>query len=399
MGDYLQSEGAYERADSCFTEALHYAENEQDKSFLYPWSLEKMGSLRLEQERTDEAISVLKKAARVAFSFGDLDTYQKASMELATAYQRQGLFEKALQRLKIAYSVKDSLFSIEKEQIIQETDAKYQLIQNERKLAELNWENERKAKELLENQKKGQLYVLGMFLLAGGLLFIIQLYQQKQRSNQRLEQVNLMISKSLTEKEFLLKEIHHRVKNNLQIISSMLSLQSDQVQDPKVLSIMREGQNRVESMVLIHEHLYKSKDLTLIDCKEYIERLTNSLLRSYQVESNKIRVIHNIDPIPMKMDRIINLGLILNELISNALKYAFPNSSEGTLQIALKNEEGSIKLRVKDNGIGLPTHFNPKKSQTLGFQLVDAFVKKLNAKMAIQKNDGTEVTIDIPKNT
>lgn len=396
-GELFQKTQAYLRADSCFTEALNLAEIHQDKTYLYAESLLKLGSLRLEQQEMTTAIPLLEKATQTAFSFEALQIYQKANYALAKAYQLQGQAAIAFQHLQIAYSVKDSLFTIEKAQITQEMGAKYELAKKEKDLVELNLENERTATDLLESKKKQQVFSLGLMALVGTLLFLFQLYRQNKKSKLKLEKLNVSLSDSLHEKEFLLREIHHRVKNNLQIISSMLSLQSDKISDSNTLAVIQEGQNRVESMVLIHEYLYKSENLAMIDCKDYIERLTGRLVDSYQVDLNKIKVVKNIDPIPMKMDEVISLGLMLNELISNALKYAFTKQKEGVLTITLKNKKEGIQLSVEDNGVGLPENFTLKKSETLGFQLIHAFAKKLKAGVAIKKIGGTVVTIDIPK--
>ena len=397
MGQAFQTEKHYAKADSCYREALYLLENHQEKTYRYPQVLYQLGTLMMELEEVKEAETLFTRASREAFSFGELQIYQKANNSLAEIYQRQDRYYPALQHLQVAYSAKDSLFSIEKERIIQETEARYQLAQKEKALVELNLQNEKTAKELLLSRKKEQMSGLGVLLLIGTLFFLLELYRQKKKNHRKLEFANAGLARSLGEKEFLLKEIHHRVKNNLQIISSMLSLQSDQIEDAKIRNAMREGQNRVESMVLIHEHLYQSENLQMIDCQSYIKRLTESLFRSHHVDSNQIHFLSHIDPIPMETDLVITLGLITNELISNALKYAFPNGRKGLLEINLRNLPQGIQLRIRDDGVGIPPRVVEGNNSTLGFQLVQAFVKKLRARINIQNNPGAEITIDIPE--
>lgn len=399
LATFQLNEGQFAQADTCLVEALYLAENAQDKSNELPRTLSKIGLLRLRQQKVNEAISVLKRAEKEALSFKDLFIYQEVNKNLAEAYQKIGQIQTAFQHLQTAYLVRDTLFTKEKEKIIHETEAKYQLAQKERSLAQLDLQNKTTTLELVESQKKQQIFGLGLIFLLGSLFLTFQLYHQKRKSNLKLERVNKMISTSLSEKEFLLKEIHHRVKNNLQIISSMLSLQSDRITDPKTLAIIKEGQNRVESMVLIHQHLYQNDNLSLIDCKEYIEHLARSLIQSYQTDTNKIQLITNIAPLPMKIDMVISLGLIINELISNALKYAFISQTKGILKIALQKDVQHISLKVCDNGIGLPEGFSYKDSDSLGFQLVHAFARKLRATIDIKSENGTEITLFIPNKT
>ena len=399
MGQALQDNRQYSRADSCYREALYLLENHQDKTYRYPQVLYQLGTLMLEIKEVGEAEKTFIRASREAFSFGELQVYQKANKLLAEVYHQKEQYFLGFQHLQIAYSVKDSLFSIEKEQLIQETEARYQLAQKKKELAELNLENEKNSRDLLLSRKKEQLAGMSVLVLIGTLFFILQLYRQKKENHRQLEFANADLAQSLDEKEFLLKEIHHRVKNNLQIISSMLSLQSDQVADPKIRGAMREGQNRVESMVLIHEHLYQSDNLQLIDAQAYLSRLTESLYRSYRVDPNRIRLINRIEPIPVKTDLAITLGLIMNELISNALKYAFPDGRDGRLEVSLRRSGDGFELGVKDNGIGLPQSVLKGSRSTLGFQLIQAFTRKLKASIDIQNDRGTKVILNIPKIT
>ena len=202
------------------------------------------------------------------------------------------------------------------------------------------------------------------------------------------------IKTSLKEKEILLKEIHHRVKNSLQVISSLLYLQSKDLKDEETVNIFVESQNRIRSMALVHEKLYRSKNLAQINLSTYIRDLANALFRTYSINSNKIKLIMDIQKTVLDIDTAIQCGLILNELISNALKYAFPKDLCGEINIALKLKQNNmVKLSVSDTGVGLPDDFDITDSGPLGMRLVESLVGQIHGKMEIEKNNGTAFKI------
>lgn len=202
------------------------------------------------------------------------------------------------------------------------------------------------------------------------------------------------ISKSLKEKELLLKEIHHRVKNNLQVVSSLLKLQSGYVKDDKSLELLLDSQNRVRSMALVHQKLYQSKDFSEIDFNEYVVQLTEHLRKVFK--TNKDSVVINVHKghFNISIDLAIPCGLILNELISNSLKYAFPGGRKGIIDIELKKlAHGKLELRIKDNGIGFPENIDYKKTHSLGLQLVNTLVGQIDGTINLNNDNGTEFII------
>jgi len=215
--------------------------------------------------------------------------------------------------------------------------------------------------------------------------------------SQRKETEDKLLS-SLKDKEVLLKEVHHRVKNNLQVISSILSLQTSYVKDKKTLNILQESQNRIKSMSFIHESLYQNKDFTSIKISEYIKTLTQNLLYSYRMKGEKIDLETEIDEVFLNIDQAIPCGLIINELVSNALKYAFKDRDQGTILIQVKQYGNKINLVVRDNGIGLPSSVDLELSDTLGFQLVHALVDQLDANMVVERENGTKYLITFGQN-
>ena len=206
-----------------------------------------------------------------------------------------------------------------------------------------------------------------------------------QRQNAQVKLKN-----ALAEKEVLLKEVHHRVKNNLQIVSSLLQLQSQTLKDPEAIKVLRETQNRIESISLIHKNLYISANIGQIDVGDYIDNLAASLLISYQIWPGKIGLETDIDSGSLNVDQAIACGLVINELISNALKHAFPNQQAGTISIALRNVDNNIEMTIRDNGIGLPDNLNWTTTDSLGLSLVyDLVTEQLEGDITIERNHGT----------
>jgi len=213
---------------------------------------------------------------------------------------------------------------------------------------------------------------------------------EKTLSEQKLKE-------SLGEKEVLLKEVHHRVKNNLQVISSILNLQSSYVKDENTLNILRESQNRIKSMSFIHESLYKTDDFSKINFSEYISSLSKNLVHSYGIYTNLIELDLSLEDIFLNLDLSIPCGLIINELVSNALKYAFEDNRKGIIRIELFEKKGIINLIVQDNGLGLPKMINYRETESLGLQLVMTLSEQIDAEIRLNNTLGAKYTIIFKK--
>ncbi len=208
--------------------------------------------------------------------------------------------------------------------------------------------------------------------------------------NKRAEE---SIEESLKEKEMLLKEIHHRVKNNLAVISSLLSLQSDYIKDKDDLELFRESQTRAKSMALIHERLYQSEDLKRIDFSDYIKTLASDLFQTYSADPELIKLKMNLIPVMIDINNAIPLGLILNELVSNSMKYAFPGDKNGEINIKLESNDDKYILTVSDNGVGLPEGLDFQKTESLGLQLVNSLTNQIDGTIELDKTLGTKFII------
>ena len=229
----------------------------------------------------------------------------------------------------------------------------------------------------------------------------IDFQEQLSREKTRLkvaDETNLALKQNLVEKEILLKEVHHRVKNNLQVISSILSLQSASITDDKTIELLLECQNRIKSMAYIHESLYQTKNFANINFVEYIQNLINNLIFSYYPKGKKIHFQQEIENVFLNLDTAIPCGLIVNELVSNALKYAFKEKEEGNLFIGVaENKKGQITFIIADDGQGLPLSVDYKNSNSLGLQLVQILVEQLNGKIKLENKNGAKFTLQFNK--
>jgi two-component sensor histidine kinase len=206
------------------------------------------------------------------------------------------------------------------------------------------------------------------------------------------------LEKSLKEKDILLREIHHRVKNNLQIISSLLNLQNKVVTDSYSSKALQESQNRVRSMALIHEKLYQSANLAHIDFGDYARSICSYLYKSYVIDSSKIKLTLEADNIKIDVETAMPMGLILTELFSNTLKYAFEGRDSGNVNISLRFDGDWLVMVIADDGVGMDESFNIKKTESLGLQLVDSLIEQLNGQLEFDSKNGTRFIVVAPVN-
>ncbi|MBD2437900.1 histidine kinase dimerization/phosphoacceptor domain -containing protein [Nostoc sp. FACHB-110] len=224
------------------------------------------------------------------------------------------------------------------------------------------------------------------------------IFQQAQNELAERQKAEIQLRNALAEKEVLLKEVHHRVKNNLQIISSLLQLQSHTLKDPEVIKIFRESQNRIDSICLIHKNLYTVPNIGQLDVVDYIENLATSIMISYQLGPERINLLTNVESVSLNLDQAIACGLVINELISNSLKHAFPNAENGTISINLHNLGNNIEMMIQDDGIGIPDDLDWNNTESLGLSLVyDLVTEQLEGSITLERNHGTVFKIQFPQ--
>ena len=344
--------------------------------------------LKLQQGDADGAAILLDSlAGNLNYELGLRD--QKELYELlAEAYSKKGDFKKAFQHHQTYKALSDSILGKISRDKISELEIIYETEKQEQKIALLDIEN--KTSQALIAQKDRTILIIagGLSLLTILSLVLYVLIRKYVRQKQAL-------SKALSDKDVLLREIHHRVKNNLQIVSSLLSLQGRTIQDEIALRAINDGKSRVRSMALIHQNLYQRENLTGVNVKSYVTKLVEELMHTYQIDEEKVTVKLDVKALELDVDTLVPLGLIINELITNAFKYAFPEERTGTLWVSLQTTEGLLIVEVRDDGIG----FNQEnlRSDSFGQKLVRSLVKQLNGTMEIKSDDGTLARLEVRK--
>ncbi len=321
-----------------------------------------------------------------------LQTYHN----LSVAYANEKNYEKAYFNFIEFFKLHDSLNNLKTSHYVDQLEAQFNNNHKTERIKLLEQQNQIEIleKEKVKNANFWLAIIVGFTILI--LLLTFNLIYNKQKTQKILEQKNLVIEKSLQEKELLLKEIHHRVKNNLQIISSLLNLQGKQ-ENISAEELLKQSKDRIYAMSVIHEKLYQTQDFHSIDLKDYLENLKEYFIETYGLDSKQIHIDLQSDTIPIDIDKIVPCGLIINEIISNAIKYAFDSlENQKVISIQAHQKENFCILTIGDNGKGLPTDFQPEKKQTLGFRLIHGLVKQIKGNLQIFNQQGKKFNIQFP---
>lgn len=328
------------------------------------------------------------------------NTIKDISLMLFKTDSAIGNYVSAIRHLNKFRQLNDSIFNVTKVKQLHEVQAKYETEKKEQNIKLLEKESRLQQDKLLQASYTRNWILGGMALLLviAGLMF--HNIRLKQRTNKKLEiqqkeieQQNVSLRHLLNEKDWLLKEIHHRVKNNLQLVMSLLNSQSVYINNEPALAAIHDSQHRVHAMSLIHQKLYGSGNVSTIDMPFYIRELASYLADSFST-GQRIRFEFALAPLEMDVSQAIPLGLILNEAITNAIKYAFPNGRTGIIFITLtKTAPDKCILSVSDNGIGIAPGFNYKNSASLGMSLMEGLSGDLDGHLAIENNNGTTIKI------
>lgn len=396
---FLKDQKKYEASEALLADAFEWLKIYPDEQVMI-YALKQQAENWTREEKYSRAVENLKQAIEISSRLNLREILQASYEELAAVYEQSGDLKKALQTYRLSSQLKDSLFNSESERSLNELQTIYATSKKEESIARLNDEN--KNKDLLIRQSRERNFFLFIitFITFLALLALLYSLRTNKKYNKRLEAQNEIIEDALAEKELLLKEIHHRVKNNLQVISGLLYLQSKNISDEKIADVVNEGRNRVKSMALIHQKMYQQDNLTGVNMTEYINELAGNVVSSHQTGVQNIELIVDSDPLFLDVDTAIPLGLIINELLTNATKYAFKLAEveKPKISIRLKLLDNLLKLSVSDNGSGISdAEAVFKTNNSFGLKLIDSLAKKLRAELGIQTNNGTMVTLDIYK--
>ena len=308
-----------------------------------------------------------------------------ALLLLSKAYEGAGNYSEGLHYFKLYTQSIDMLYNQGQEMALFDLTEKYENQKKEALISNLNETN------ILKNSviKTQRLFLVG--LLVGALALGIFIYLLIT-FNKKLSSRNVIIEKSVEEKNILLREIHHRVKNNLQVISSLLKLQTVYIKDANAVQAITEGRSRVQAMAILHQNLYSDTSLTGVNIETYFENLIQGLFDTYNISEDKIHLVKKITPLILDVDTVIPLGLISNELISNALKHAFNESLSGKIEVTLQEINSELVLRISDDGIG---YISGKENPGFGSKLIQTLSDKMNAILEISNDKGCTVKVTI----
>ncbi|MCC6463337.1 MAG: tetratricopeptide repeat protein, partial [Saprospiraceae bacterium] len=360
IGNIYEGQGEYAKATPIFKRYLGIAEQARD-TFLLMTAYTNMAGNTYNLHHYPEALQQVKLANAFA-AHQKRDFEYEATLQLQSQiYEAMGAPGEALGTLRQYVEHHDSILNVERSRQIAELETRY--------------ETEKKESTIVRQQQALAQSRWQFWLVTGGLILALAVGGVLWRLTRQLRRRN-------EEKEFLIKEIHHRVKNNLQILSSLLHLQARQITDENALDAVREGQNRVDAMGLIHQKLYMGDNVAAVDMPDYLRHLGDTLLESFGLTDERVQIRYAVQALRLDVDTAVPLGLIINELLTNSLKYAFPDGRAGQVDIALwQDEAGKLRLDVSDNGVGKAGAPALKGSTAFGTNLVQVLSKKLKGSL------------------
>jgi two-component sensor histidine kinase len=408
FADYYNSVHKYELADK-YTEEMINLEESLGKNNEVRMDIEcDIGQYYFRKKQFANAAIHYDRALDEAILNNSANSIKDIHLMLFKADSSQGNFETAIRHLNKYRQLTDSIFTITKIKEAEEVQVKYE---TEKKVQNIKLLEQEKA---LQQNKLSNASTTRNWILGGtGLLLVIvvlQIYNARvnQRANKKLrlqqseiEKQNISLRHLVNEKEWLLKEIHHRVKNNLQMVMSLLNSQSLYINNEPALTAIHDSQHRVHAMSLIHQKLYNSENLSSIDLSLYVRELASYLKDSFDT-GERIHFEFRIEPLEMDVVQAVPLGLILNESITNSLKYAFPDGRNGAICISLSGSHSDrFMLSISDNGVGIPTrfNFNAEKPGSLGMRLIKGLSAELDGEVSIENNNGTTIRISFRHNS
>lgn len=403
MGTAYEHIGNYKLADKNFREMDLYAKQltgpETLMDVLNAYS--SMASFYARANQAAEAKKYSDKVLALSKVYKRNYTSENLEMALSKIDSLNGNYASALKHYQLYKKITDSVVDFSKNKQIEELKIQYETLNKEQEISLLNKQSKLQESELRKSKLLNTLSIGSLVLLLITIGLLYNRYRLKQRNHAKLElkekeinQKNINLRHLLDEKEWLLKEIHHRVKNNLQTVISLLNSQSAYLDNDMALSAIKNSQHRIHSMSLIHQKLYNSENISTINMPNYIKELVEYLKESFNT-GQRIRFEINVAPLELDVAQAVPLGLILNESITNSIKYAFPENHTGMIKVTLeKVKESYYLLTISDNGIGFDISSSSERKNSFGMSLIKGLSDDLDAKLSIENQNGTVIKIE-----
>ena len=380
----------YHEAKKAYESALVDANKVNYENAIYVITAN-LGEINLLLGNYEDALNYQLQTVNVQEANGDVSNLTENYDHISTIYEKMDNFPKALEYQKKARVMRDSTAAIESDKVMSNLLTKYETAKKEETI-------KTQEAKISQQQKTQILYIAIAALLTLSLIGMFSSMRNIRKKREKLEVLNLELETKNKQNELLLKEIHHRVKNNLELVKSLIALQSAQLEDSATKDAMIASQNRVQSMGIIHQKLYQGENLGSIEMKDYFLNLSEGILDTFNTE-DQVKIECAMDQLELDVDTAVPIGLIVNELLTNALKYAFPENKKGNIQISLlKNKPDVLTLRVVDNGIG-KTEGTAPKGTGFGSQLIKLLTQQLNGEMTEENNMGTSVLFHFKLNS
>ena len=395
IGDVYAAKEVVDKAMEYQKKALEIQEELGDKKGMLS-SIQGLARVQSLSGNSDQALKYMEDVISISSEIGAKKELRDAYNEISEIYIRKGDYKKALSFKNRYAQMKDTLFSEQTQEIATNLETKFENEKKTKEIEILQRENEIQELQLGRNRILIISFTISLVLALVSVVLYARTNRDRKKAFSLLQKQNESIKKQKEEKEVLLKEIHHRVKNNLQVINSLIRLQCAYTDDQVALDLFDECQNRIISMALIHEKMYESHDLSNVNIQEYIAELSQNLLRSYRLHKN-VELDIDVSVKTLTLDTLIPLGLLLNELISNSLKHAFLDDKEdGVITVKLDRDSSSGKfvLEIGDNGIGLPNDFTFNSALTLGIELVVTLSSQLDGTIERIEKPGSHFRIE-----
>ncbi len=388
---YLKS-GKKDSAEFFYSKAYKIA-MDSDDTYLKLSCYFNYGDYYFQSKQTSLAIISYRKAISFAEEIAEKNFLFESYQKIALLYEHQNMLDSALYFQKKWIALNQEITEIENEQLALETEARYWVKEKEKELRHLK---EKTKVEAVNTKLKNRIqygFIIGLFVL---LVLTFVILQLRNIHSNKLKRHLVQIKQKNDEKDILLKEIHHRVKNNLQVITSLLSLQTSTIDNPEIKQLFNCSQLRINSMALIHEMLYQSGSISAINYQTYLNQLIGNLIKSFKSENSNIEYTVSAPSLFLNLDTAIPLGLLINEIITNSLKYAFVNSGRGFISLNIQKVGfKKFTMKISDDGIGYSNEINYKTSDSLGLKLIYKLARQLNGKInKTEGHKGVEYALD-----